>query len=169
MPRSLHSPPHDLLHFRLQFYAGSARRLRGHLGGIEAGSTPQYRGFDWRLQITVSLGRAGRQQRCYVQAQSRRKGYRTQLTSYRLQVASRFAHDRMEPSYLLRLDTVKPGIAEGGDAGAGSDSAAAGGGIPASIHATSDYAALKRISDSLDDAAAEMKTAHSKRVLRYIR
>jgi hypothetical protein len=72
----------------------------------------------------------------------------------------------MEPSYLLRLDTVKPGIAEGGDAGAGSASA---GGIPASIHATSDYAALKRISDSLDDAAAEMKTAHSKRVLRYIR
>jgi hypothetical protein len=76
----------------------------------------------------------------------------------------------MEPSYMLRLDTVKPGIAEGDDADAVTDSAAAaGGGIPASIHATADYAALKRISDSLDDAAAEMKTAHSKRVLRYIR
>jgi len=72
-------------------------------------------------------------------------------------VASRFAHDAMEPGYLLRLDTVQPG-------GAG-----AGAGVASSLHATADYAALLRVSEALDEAAAELKTAHAKRVLRYIR
>ena len=66
-------------------------------------------------------------------------------------VASRFAHDTMAPGYLLRLDTVSPA------AGA------------ASLHATADYAALARVGEALDAAAAELKTAHSKRVMRYIR
>ena len=66
-------------------------------------------------------------------------------------VASRFAHDAMAPGYLLRLDTVAPA------AGA------------ASLHATADYAALARVGEALDAAAAELKTAHAKRVLRYIR
>ena len=72
-------------------------------------------------------------------------------------VASRFAHDAMEPGYLLRLDTVQPG-GGGGDGGAAS-----------SLHATADYATLARVSEALDEAAAELKTAHAKRVLRYIR
>ena len=75
-------------------------------------------------------------------------------------VASRFAHDAMEPGYLLRLDTVQPG----GGGGGGGD-----GGAASSLHATADYATLARVSEALDEAAAELKTAHAKRVLRYIR
>ena len=73
-------------------------------------------------------------------------------------VASRFAHDAMEPGYLLRLDTVQPG---GGGSGSG--------GAASSLHATADFATLARVSEALDEAAAELKTAHAKRVLRYIR
>ena len=71
-------------------------------------------------------------------------------------VASRFAHDAMEPGYLLRLDTVTPG-----SAGAPA--------VAASLHATADYATLARVAEALDEAAAELKTPHAKRVQRYIR
>jgi hypothetical protein len=42
------------------------------------------------------------------------------------------------------------------------------GGGPVSVTFGSDYAALRRAADALDEAVAEMKTAHAKRVLRYI-
>jgi len=71
-------------------------------------------------------------------------------------VASRFAHDAMEPGFLLRLDTVTPG-----EAGAPASAA--------SLLATADYAALAHLAESLDEAAAELKTPHAKRVQRYIR
>jgi len=68
----------------------------------------------------------------------------------------------MDPSFLLRLDTVKPSIAS-----AGTETSARS--AFTSLHATADYAALKRVSDALDEAAAEAKTAHARRVVRYIR
>lgn len=73
-------------------------------------------------------------------------------------VASRFAHDQMQPGYLLRLDTVCPPVGGAGAAAA-----------PRSLHATSDYASLRRVSEALDEAADELKTAHARRVQRYIR
>lgn len=66
-------------------------------------------------------------------------------------VASRHCHDAMAPSFTLRLDTVAPG-------GAGE-----------SAFLTADYATLKRMADALDDASAEMRQPHAKRVMRYIR
>lgn len=65
-------------------------------------------------------------------------------------VASRYVHDRFEPTFTLRLDTVTPG--EG----------------LSSQHFTADHAALKRISEALDEACGEMKAPHSRRVIRYI-
>jgi lysyl-tRNA synthetase class I len=70
-------------------------------------------------------------------------------------VASKWSHDICAPSFSLRLDTT------------GSNDNQAQSSI-ASVHMTSDYAALKRVADSLDEAAAEMKGAHSKRIIRYI-
>jgi hypothetical protein len=69
-----------------------------------------------------------------------------------VEVAGRRAHDVMAPSYTLRLDTV-------GGAGAGG---------PRSVHFSSDHAALVQALAALDEASEEIKTAHSKRVMRYI-
>jgi hypothetical protein len=122
--------PEDSRKVIAEFYQSSSRRLRAHLGGVEADSTPQFKSFDWRLHVTV---------------------------------ASRFAHDSMEPGYMVRFDTVAP-------VSSSASSVAAGEAPPvSSLHATADYAALRRISESLDAAAAELNTATSKRIQRYIR
>ncbi len=83
---------------------------------------------------------------------------------------------------MLRFDTVTPsaggGYVHGETGGAAAASGAAavlGDGaatrvpVAASLHALADYASLKRISDALDEAVAEIKTPHAKRVIRYIR
>ena len=72
----------------------------------------------------------------------------------------------MQPGYLLRFDTVTPpllGAAAPGDGGGGGAEAAR------SLHATADYASLSRVAAALDAAADEIKTAHARRVQRYIR
>ncbi len=139
-----------------EFYSSNLRPLRDRLGasagpgaGAGAGvgappSLPEYRGLDWRLEVKV---------------------------------ASRHAHDRMQPAYTLRLDTAAPGLpgAKGGDDGAAgggsgrSTASASASGGPASVVFTADFETLQRALDAVDEAAAEMKTGHSKRVLRYIR
>ena len=43
----------------LDFYSAEQRRLRAHLGSIEAGSGEQLRDLDWRLHLTVRLARSG--------------------------------------------------------------------------------------------------------------
>lgn len=90
-----------------------------------------------------------------------------------LQVASRFAHDRMEPGYLFRFDTVVPAgdaaAASAADIGAGAAAAEPAADSSSSLHVSADFAALRRVSEALDEAAAELKSAHAKRVLRYIR
>ena len=71
----------------------------------------------------------------------------------------------MQPGYLLRIDTVVPP-----PLGAAAAPAAAGGAEAArSLHATADYASLSRVAAALDAAADEIKTAHARRVQRYIR
>lgn len=129
--------PEDSRKAIVDFYHASSRRLRAHLGGVEADTTPQLRAFDWRLHVTV---------------------------------ASRFAHDSMEPGYLVRFDTVTPGgsSSETTAPARAEGSGAAGAGL-SSLHATADYAALRRLSESLDAAAAELNSVTSKRVQRYIR
>jgi hypothetical protein len=57
----------------------------------------------------------------------------------------------MMPEFTVRLDTVAPS------------------GAADSLFVAADFAALKRAADALDAASAEMRSAHSKRVLRYIR
>ena len=113
-------------------------------------SLPQFRELDWRLEV---------------------------------QVARRHLHDAMEPQFQLRLGVFGLGPEGAGDAAA---AAAAGSGAaaapplplplqqqlaapgPHSFSFTSDYATLKRASVACEEAAAELRTAHAKRVQRYI-
>lgn len=79
----------------------------------------------------------------------------------------------MEPGYLLRFDTVTPAVGLSGHSPVDDRSATDGSRKLseecASLHASSDFAALRRVSEALDEAAAELKSAHAKRVARYIR
>jgi hypothetical protein len=143
--------------------AGAGAGGAGGAGGGAAGSAsasagagalptlPEYRGLDWRLEVLV---------------------------------AGRHLHDRMQPAYALRLDTAAPAVGSGAGAGAGAGaggtsagaasagtgcaSAAAAGG-PRSLAFSSDFAALRQASEAIDEAVAEAKSAHMRRVLRYIR
>jgi hypothetical protein len=89
---------------------------------------------------------------------------------FEVMVARRHALDALEPRFMLRLDTAAPAVAGGAVAGAGA-AAEAEAGASAGHHELfqSDYAALRRAAEAVDEAVAELSTAHSKRVLRYIR
>ena len=117
----------------------------GEVGVGASPAVPEFRGLDWRFEVMV---------------------------------ARRHALDALEPRFLLRLDTAAPAVAGGAGAGA-SAGASAGAGAAAEAEAgasaghhelfQSDYAALRRAAEAVDEAVAELGTAHSKRVLRYIR
>ena len=83
--------------------------------------------------------------------------YRALDWRFEVAVASRHLHDQMRPSFTLRLDTAAPAVA------------GATGGSANSLDFTADFAALRRASDAIDEAVAEAKSAHSRRVNRYIR
>jgi len=89
--------------------------------------------------------------------------YRSLDWRFEVNVASRHNHDSYQPLYTLRLDTATPAAT----GASGSDLQGAGGAT--STVFSSDYQTLKSVSEALDEAVAEMKTAHSKRVMRYIR
>jgi hypothetical protein len=89
--------------------------------------------------------------------------YRSLDWRFEINVASRQNHDSYQPLYTLRLDTATPAAT----GASGADAEGAGGAL--STIFTSDYTTLKSVSEALDEAVAEMKTAHSKRVMRYIR
>lgn len=89
--------------------------------------------------------------------------YRSLDWRFEVNVASRQNHDSYQPLYTLRLDTATPAAA----GASGIDTEGAGGAM--STIFTADYTTLKSVSDALDEAVSEMKTAHSKRVMRYIR
>ena len=69
-----------------------------------------------------------------------------------VELASRMAHNKVQPSFLLRLDT-KEGISS----------------RSTSRFLQADYANLKHLCEQLEDALAEDKSLHAGRVQRYIR
>lgn len=163
----------DSKKFITEFYNTNLRVFRDRIGGGSSTSgavgggagigipstIPEYRNLDWRLEI---------------------------------QVASRYSHDRMQPSYTLRLDTATTPIDSSSSTASSSSSSStttttsptAANTIPiltdtsnlpnsnigsSSFIFSSDYQTLKRATESIEEALSELKTAHSRRVLRYIR
>jgi hypothetical protein len=74
-------------------------------------------------------------------------------------VASRCAHEALQPDFALRL-----GLAGLGPAGSASECAAG----PHAVDFTSDYATLKRAVAALGSAAAGRSTSHAKRVFKFL-
>jgi len=158
-----------------EFYNTNIRVFRDRIGGgtITSGTTsggstsigipntlPEYRNLDWRLEI---------------------------------QVASRYSHDRMQPSYTLRLDTASTPL-DNNNALPTSSSTTGASTTPSTVTTntipiltdsanlthninigsssfvfSSDYQTLKQATESIEEALSELKTAHSRRVMRYIR
>ncbi len=133
---------------------GAAAALPLLAGSGASATLPQLRGLEWRLDVDV---------------------------------ARRHAHDLLAPSFLLRASVYGLGP-EGGPRGA-ARGASAGGEPPApalplgaavdapalaalgphAVTFSADFATLKRAAMAVDEAAAELRTAHAKRVIRYIR
>jgi len=142
------APPLDAL----SVARGAAAALPLLAGSGASATLPQLRGLEWRLDVDV---------------------------------ARRHAHDLLAPSFLLRVSVYGLGPEGGargaaragggaGDApalplGAAVDAAALAALGPHAVTFSADFATLKRAAMAMDEAAAELRTAHAKRVTRYIR
>lgn len=86
-------------------------------------------------------------------------------------IARRHVHEVLEPNYLLRLNVYGLGPPAAADAGAraGVDARALSALGPHAITFSADFATLKSAAMAMDEAVAELRTPHAKRVVRYIR